>query len=145
MRTTLRCVIVFAALGAMGCGSNDSISTSIASSVNRGPGTRVALVDHAAFPWERACVFGAYTSDRDVDAVTGIQGAAKRAYDIRSNDGINVLMFIHEGRIVASVAHRRSLGDFGPEIAGKCYLRAQAVFLVRDPPPDRWGNIGPSY
>jgi hypothetical protein len=34
--------------------------------------------------------------------LTGIDGAATRAFDIWSNDGIDVLMFVHEGRIAAS-------------------------------------------
>jgi hypothetical protein len=88
--------------------------------------------------------FGPYTPDDKVDAVTGIQGAAGRAYDIQSNDGINVLMFIHEGRIVGSVAHPRNRGDFGPEVVGTCYPKEQAVFSVREPPSNSWGNIGPS-
>jgi hypothetical protein len=135
-------VVVLAVLGAPGCGG-DPISRSIGASVNAGPGTRVDLAEHAAFAWDKACVFGPYTPDRDVDAVTGIQGAAERAYDIRSNDGIDVLMFIHEHQIAASVAHRRSQGDFGPDVVGKCYSKDQAIFSVRKPPSGSWGNIGP--
>jgi hypothetical protein len=108
---------------------------SIAALVRAGPGTQVVLADHAAFAWERACIFGPYTSDKDIDALTGISGAATRAFDIRSNDGIDVLMFVHEGQIAASVAHQRSQGDFSPEVVGKCYSREQAVFAVRNPPP----------
>jgi hypothetical protein len=104
----------------------------------------VVLAEHARFAWENACIFGPYTPDDRIDAVTGIRGAAARAYDLRSNDRISVVMFIHEGKIVGSIAHPRNRGDFGPEVVGKCYPREQAVFTVRKPPSTSWGNIGPS-
>lgn len=88
----------------------------------------MALVDHATFAWDKVCIFGPYTPDGDIDAATGIQGAAAQAHDIRSSDGIDVLMFIHEGRIAASVAHPRHRGDFGPELVGQVLLaRASRV------------------
>ena len=126
-----------------GCGSEGPLNKSIAASVEKGPGTRLVLVEHTGFEWDKVCILGPYTPDDKVDSLTGIQGAAGQAYDIRSNDGINVLMFVSDTRIVASVAHARNQGDFGPEVAGKCYSREQASFSVRVPPANSWGNIGP--
>jgi hypothetical protein len=125
------------------CGSEGPVSKSIAASVEKGPGTRLVLAEHAAFPWDKVCILGPYTPDDKVDSLTGIQGAAGQAYDIRSNDGINVLMFISGAGIAASVAHPRNQGDFGPEVVGKCYSREQANFSVRVSPANSWGNIGP--
>ncbi len=144
MRTVASFMIVLAVLGSIGCASNSSVSTSIGAAANRGPGTRIALAEHAAFAWDRVCIFGPYTPDDKIDAVTGISGAAARAYDIRSNDGIDVLMFLDQSRIVDSVAHSRGRADFGPELVGRCYSRDRAVFAVRTPPSNSWGNIGPS-
>lgn len=135
---------IAAILSQCGCRSAYAISQSIATAVASGPGTRVALAEGAPFPWEKACIFGPYTPEDRIDTVTDIRGAAARAYDIRSNDGINVVMFIHDGAVVASVAHPRSQGDFGPEVAGQCYSRERSVFVVRVPPANSWGNIGPS-
>jgi hypothetical protein len=101
------------------------------------------LAEHTGFPWDRVCILGPYTPDEKVDSLTGVQRAAVQAHDIRSNDGINVLMFVREGRIAASVAHPRNRGDFGPEVVGKCYSREEANFSIRVPPPNSWGNIGP--
>ena len=103
----------------------------------------MVLTEHAGFKWDKVCILGPYTPDDKVDSLTGIQGAAGHAYDIRSNDGINVLMFVRDGRMAVSVAHARNQGDFGPEVVGKCYTREQANFSVRVPPPDSRGNIGP--
>ena len=139
-----RWVIAVALLGLMGCSGPDPVSTSIGSVATQGPGTRLLLAEQAPFEWDRVCVFGPYTSDDHVKEVTGVDDSAAAAYDIRSNDRIDVLMFIAGDRIARSVAHSRARGDFGPELVGKCYSRAQAVFLVRTPPPDGWGDIGPS-
>ena len=119
------------------------MSRSIAASVEKTPGTRLVLAEHTGFPWDRVCILGPYTPDEKVDSLTGVQRAAVQAHDIRSNDGINVLMFVREGRIAASVAHPRNRGDFGPEVVGKCYSREEANFSIRVPPPNSWGNIGP--
>jgi hypothetical protein len=75
--------------------------------------------------------------------VTGIPDAAQPAFDIRSNDRINVLMFIQDFRLVESVAHGRRYGDFGPEVVRRCYPREEAVFLVRQPSAGTWGTLGP--
>jgi hypothetical protein len=144
MRSLSFLVLFFAVLGHLGCRGANPTSESIDAAVASGPGTRLALADYAAFPWEKACIFGPYSPDDKVDAVTGIRGAASRAYDIRSNDGINVVMFIHDGEVVASVAHPRNRGDCGPEVVGQCYSRERSVFVVRIPPTNSWGNIGPT-
>jgi hypothetical protein len=112
--------------------------------VHRGPGTRLALADHATFPWEKACIFGPYTASSEIETATGVAGAAGQAQDIHRRDDINLLLFIHEGRIARSIAHPRNRGDFGPEVVGKCVSKDQAVFSVRNPPAGSWGNIGPS-
>ena len=125
------------------CASDGPVSKSIAATVEKGPGTRVILAEHTGFPWDKVCILGPYTPDDKVDSLTGIQGAAGQAHDIRSNDGINVLMFVRDARIAASVAQARNQGDFGPEVVGRCYSREQANFSVRIPPVNSWGNIGP--
>jgi hypothetical protein len=134
--------LALAGLGSA-CGSEGPVNKSIAATVEKGPGTRLVLAEHTGFPWEKVCILGPYTPDDKVDSLTGIQGAAGQAYDIRSNDGINVLMFVRDARIAASVAHARNQGDFGPEVVGKCYSKEQANFSVRVPPTNSWGNIGP--
>ena len=125
------------------CAGEAPVNRAIVAAVEKGPGTRLVLAEHTGFPWDRVCILGPYTSDDTVDSLTGVQGAAGQAHGIRSSDGINVLMFVREDRIAASVAHARNRGDFGPELVGKCYSREQANFSVRVPPPNSWGNIGP--
>jgi hypothetical protein len=134
----------FIGLWLIGCRDVHPVSASIGGAVQEGTGTRLALADHATFAWEKVCIVGPYTSDDQVDAITGIPGAAAHAFDVRSSDTIDVLMFIDQRRIVLSIEHQRNRGDFGTELLGRCYPRAQAVFSVRDRPAGGWGNIGPS-
>jgi hypothetical protein len=137
--------LAFLALAVLssGCADEGPVNRSIAASVEKGPGTRLVFAKHTGFQWDRVCILGPYTPDDKVDSLTGVQSAAGHAHDIRSNDGINVLMFVREGRIAASVAHARNRGDFGPEVVGRCYSRDEANFSVRVPPQNSWGNIGP--
>ena len=123
------------------CGGDEPLSRSIAVSVEKGPGTRLVLAEHTRFAWDKVCIFGPYTADETIEAVTGVQGAAEQAHGIQSNDGINVLLFVSEDRIAESVEHPRRRGDFGPDVVGKCYSRGQANFSVRR--ADGRGEIGP--
>ena len=134
--------LVFAILSSV-CAREAPLNRSIAAAVEKGPGTRLVIAEHTRFPWDKVCILGPYTPDNTVDSLTGVQGGAAQAHDIRSNDGINVLMFVTEGRIAASVAHARNRGDFGPEVVGRCYSKEEANFSIREPPPNSWGNIGP--
>jgi hypothetical protein len=143
MRKVVLAILALAAFAPFGCSRADAVSRSIAASVHAGVGTRLILADHTSFSWERVCIFGPYTPDIEVDRISGIQGAAGRAYDIRENDGIDVLMFLSKQEVVAAVAHPRRRADFGPELVSKCYARESAVFLVRVPPAKNWGEIGP--
>ena len=77
-----------------------------------------------------------------VVSVCGSEGPVNKSI-AATVDGINVLMFVRDARIAASVAHARNQKDFGPEVVGKCYSREQANFSVRVPPANSWGNIGP--
>src|SRR5688500_18831733 len=107
MHKVVLLVFVVTAFASVGCRPTDPLSRSIVAAVNAGAGTRVILADYTGFGWDRVCNFGPYTADSEVDRISGIQGAASRAYDIRENDGIDVLMFIEGQRVVASVAHSR--------------------------------------
>jgi len=91
-----------------------------------------------------ACIFGPYTAGVEIETATGVVGAAGQAQDIQRRDDINLLLFIHDDRIIRSVAYPRNQGDFGPEVVGKCVRKDQAVFSVRIPRAGHWGNIGPS-
>jgi hypothetical protein len=129
--------------GFASCTTEDPVTTSVGTAVGGGPGTRLALVEHATFNWDSVCIFGPYTSDTMIQAATGIPGATQYEHDLQSREDINLLLFIAEGRIMRSVAHPRRRGDFGPEIAGKCFTKSQAVFSVRTPPPGSSSDIGP--
>jgi hypothetical protein len=137
-------VIGLAIVGAGGCSENDPASVSIGEVVAKGPGSRVALVEHLAVPWDRACIFGPYTDLAGIRRTTGIDVAERDARGIHTRDDINLLIFTHDGRLVRTIAHPRARGDFAPELVGRCYSTNHAVFVVRSPPAGSWGNIGPS-
>jgi len=144
MRTTPWFFILAVCCVTLGCRRGDPVSKSIGATVDRGPGTRLALVDHTTFAWERVCVIAPYTTDAQIEAATGIVDARRQAQNIHERDDINLLLFLDDDHVVSSIAHPRNRGDFGPEVVGKCVSKQQAVFIVRTPPAGSWGNIGPS-
>ena len=141
----MRNLLVALALAGISCASGEErrVSESIAAAVAAGPGSAVVLGDIAPFTWDRVCLLGPYTAAQEVERLSGLPGAATSAHGIESSDSINVLMFIADKRIAASIAHPRRDGDFAPELVGACYPRRDASFVVRLPPARGSGNIGP--
>ena len=134
MRAVPLAVIALATLGVGSCSGDDPASDSIAEVVDKGPGSRVALAEHLTVPWDKACIFGPYTDPAEIRRTMEIDVTERDARGIRTRDDINLLIFIHDSRIVRSVAHPRARGDFAPELLGKCYSTDQAIFFVRSPP-----------
>jgi hypothetical protein len=145
MRAIRLAVTCLAALGVGACSGHDPVSASIGDVVNKGSGTRLALAEHLTAPWEKACIFGPYTDPAEMRRTMGTDVTERDIHSIQTRDDINLLIFLHDSRIVRSVAHPRRRGDFAPELVGKCYSTDEAVFLVRSPPAGSWGNIGPSF
>ena len=139
---TLVTLLAVAGLSAACSVEEPSVSPSIAAAVKQGPGTRLLLVEHTRFAWDRVCIFGPYTQKGTVDSLTGIRGATRRAHEIEFDEIHNVLMFLNERRIVASIAHPRDQGDFDPELVGKCYSTVQADFSIQAPQADGYVGIG---
>ncbi len=143
MYKSLPLALLATAAAAGGCRGADPVSRSIASAVTAGVGTRIVLAAHTGLAWDRVCILGPYTPDDEVERITAVRGAARHAYDIRVNEGIDVLMFLERDHVVASIAHPRRGADFGPDLLGRCYPRQEATFSVRVPRSESWGEIGP--
>lgn len=86
--------------------------------------------------WQRMCVFGPYTTNEQVRRKLGFEWDAERYSDIKTSDGINLLVFVKNGKVAAFTEHPRKDTDFSPLSQG-CHVRHQATFQI-------WHDLSPS-
>lgn len=100
--------------------------------VAAGPdGSELRLSDVTDFDWDRAHVFGCYTTEQEIDAELGFRWRAAAVEDIGSYDSVALLVFVADGRVVRHVLHPRRDGDLTPLDGAGPFTPETAVFVVR--------------
>jgi len=127
MRIYLAALIALTALA--GCSDGHRISATVAEQFDRGDSIDLSQVGPAT--WDRVCVLGPYSINKDAEAALGFPWDAEANTSIAMSDGVNVLVFAHEQRVVAYTEHPRNKGDFS-RVNPSCMIRSRAK-LVRRP------------
>jgi hypothetical protein len=115
-----------ALLGAACSGSSAGISIAINGQF-RDHGGNVDLAQAYPEPWDRVCVLGPYSDNAAAKAALGFDWDVDGNSVIHRNDGLALLLFVREQRVVAAVEHPRRSGDFSKQ-SGKCFSRERARF-----------------
>ena len=120
---------------------NTEISAKIEAKFNASQTAPIDLALILPAPWDRACVLSPYIDNEQAERVLGFKWDSDSKTSIRSNDGINVLVFIHGSEVVAYTEHRRDKGDFS-RMQPRCLMRGLAtVFRQQDPDPRNNGWV----
>lgn len=123
------------ALALTSCSGQDrSISDRIRSQVRASATAPLDLALVGPDGWERACVFGPYTTNDLVEADLGFQWDADSKSAVSVDDGVHLIVFTRGQEVVAFADHRRRDGDFQSETR-RCTSRA-APRLARSVRPD---------
>jgi hypothetical protein len=86
--------------------------------------------------WDRVCVLTPYMNNERAERVLGFSWDAERNTSIAGNDGVNILVFVQENKVVAYAEHPRNTGDFS-EMKPSC-LKRQSARVVRKPGSNGW-------
>ncbi len=127
-------------LATSGCTPHDSTSSAIAKQFAESKGASVNL--STAFPgtWEKVCVLGPYSNDNIAKTTLGFEWSAETKTSIQTNEGISVLLFVQDSKVVSFVEHPRNHGDFS-NLTTQCFLREEAQF-IHDPQPTKgWPGL----
>ncbi len=81
--------------------------------------------------WEKVCVLGPYSQSRDTERILGFHVFLDAISSIGHDDGINLLIFVRQGKLHDRREHERRFGDFAP-LAGHCFGRDHARFTLAD-------------
>jgi hypothetical protein len=92
----------------------------------------IPAVDFAkitTFSWDRLYIFEPYTSTEELDHIFGNE---RRSFNtsIESNDGIILLVFTKDGRVVQYLDYGRGLGDYAYANNEAGYLLQEARFVM---------------
>lgn len=109
--------------------AEDRFSRDFASAVNRGEPT-VRLRDVAAPEWHRVYIFGPYTHPDRISSVLGFPWRDSKVEALHHSDSANLLVYVRDRRVVLSVLHSRSDGDFVPDGVGRDYSPEDAEFSI---------------
>jgi hypothetical protein len=89
-------------------------------------GKLVDLPKSVPFVWNRVCVAGPYSDSKTTSALLGFDWNSEAHSDVRSNEGVVLLVFASGDMVVGAVDFSRELLPW----AGKCYLREAARFQI---------------
>ncbi|WP_349568772.1 hypothetical protein [Azotobacter salinestris] len=110
----------------LGCSSESStISEQIASQFKASNTAPVDLSIVGPVSWERVCILSPYSTNQAAEQILGFKWDAESKTSISVDDGINVLIFIEDQRVVGYAEHPRNMGDFS-KLQPRCLVRSQA-------------------
>jgi hypothetical protein len=111
----------------LGCsGASPSISEQITKQFKASQTEPIDLSAVGPASWERVCILSPYSTNQSAEKVLGFKWDVESKTPIAGSDGINVLVFVQEQRVVAYTEHPRNLGDFS-KLQPRCLVRSQAT------------------
>lgn len=133
-------IIFCVCLVLVGCVERDAVSSAIARQFAESKGTSVNLTTAVAGKWEKVCVLGPYSNNDSAKRTLGFEWNAESKTTIRTNEGISLLLFVSENKVINYVEHKRSSGDFS-NLTTQCFPKKDAQF-VHDPKPAKgWPGL----
>jgi hypothetical protein len=88
------------------------------------------------FQYEKVCILGPYTTNESAEQALGFFWDVQKETEISGNDGINLIVFIKENKVISYVEHSRGKGDFW-KLSRKC-LDYENSTLTRASKKDDW-------
>jgi hypothetical protein len=134
-RLALALVLTAGCAGAVGCAQDAApggLDERLAMAVQRAGETRkpLKLSETTDFAWDKVHVFAPYTPPEAIQKDLGFAWAEAGRTGIDSRDGITLLVFVKNKRVVRSLAFPRNRGDWAMIENHAGFTPAQAVFKV---------------
>ena len=88
------------------------------------------MADATPFAWERLYVFAPYTPAEEIQRELGFAWPEARRTGIEERDGVTLLVFVKDRRVVKHLAFPRNLGDFSMIRKPGGFTPEEAVFAI---------------
>jgi hypothetical protein len=96
---------------------------------------KINLSEAVSGEWDRLYIFHPYTTEQMIIDTLGFQWDEKTS--IHSHDGISLLVFTKDRKLVKYIEHTRNQGDFNNLYLKEGYERSEAIFVID---PERKGD-----
>src|SRR4051812_20928578 len=100
-------------MAAWAWGRQDPVSRRIAERVASHDGRQIDLRVIADFDWDRVYCFDCYSGQSQIEKRLGFPWPRLGGSAIESSDGVCLIVFVKDSRVVRSFDHPRKDGDFG--------------------------------
>ena len=114
----------------------NEISKSIYSQLKQSEWKVIDFSKIVPFQYEKVCILGPYTTNESAEQALGFYWDVQKETEISTNDGINLIVFIKENKVISYVEHSRAKGDFW-KLSRKC-LDYNSSILTRISKKDDW-------
>jgi len=114
----------------------NEISKSIYSQLKQSEWKVIDFSKTVPFQYEKVCILGPYTTNESAEQALGFYWDVQKETEISTNDGINLIVFIKENKVISYVEHSRAKGDFW-KLSRKC-LDYNSSILTRISKKDDW-------
>lgn len=133
-------ILLLAALA--GCQPGHRISSSIRDQFLASGRKSVDLAVAVPGTWKRVCILGPYSSNATAKQMLGFDWDSESRSSIKDNEGISLLLFVQDHKVIDYVEHSRSAGDF-TNLTGRCFSSSSAKFVQVAHPQDGWPGLFP--
>lgn len=137
---------ILALLLVAGCGDggvSPSVRDQLKSSVSSGATSFDFAAADPTFSWDRMHVFGPYSGQADVEKELGFRWSDYGRTTIGSSDGVVLLVFVRDGKVVYWYEHPRDAGDLAPLDNDQGYTRTEAKFAIERRTDENWIELKP--
>ena len=129
-------------LAVAGCTAQNPASTVVARQFDESKGTLVDLSSAIPGQWERVCILGPYSENTAAKKALGFEWNVEANSTISRNDGISLLIFVQDNKVVSFIEHSRRHGDFS-NLTTRCFTRQAARFHQVAKPIKGWPGLFP--
>lgn len=104
--------------------------------------TMVNLAKVVPGTWDTVCILGPYSTSQHVFDTLGFAWPIETKSSISTSDGITLLLFVKNKKVIELVEHPRLDADFA-NLSRQCFAREQATFHHQTNPKKGWPGLFP--
>lgn len=134
-------------LAITGCDSRKDLPAAFHASAEacvKNGGSAISFSALTQFEWDKALIFGPYTSVKTINSQLGYEWPEAEKSGIQSSEGLYLIVFVKDQRVIRHFKFRRIFGDFCDLNSGNVFERGKDLFEVHERPKseDTTADVG---
>lgn len=118
----------------------NGISKNIAVGFESSGEKSVNLAEAVAGYWEKVCILGPYMNNDMAKTTLGFKWDVESKTSITSNEGVSLLLFVRDGKVIEYAEHPRNQGDFS-NLTMRCFPKESTIFIQNPSPKKGWPGL----